>query len=308
MNNKILLSLLAVLSMSLCSIAIYDHSCKPVVRYDLTQNDVENMPIIANDPYHHVASGGIPEEQRDSRFIKWLSAGVRINANNSSGSGTIVYYDPQTNTAYVQSCGHLWRNNIPADHSGKIECDITTWYHNSEKLSKPKTYRAEVLYANNNTGLDCSLLKFQPDWQPEYFPIAPEDYVFEMNSRLHSVGCDGGKEVAHYDVRVVGWSGSLPNDKHMNLVTTENSPRPGRSGGGLMTDEYFVGVCWGTSKKSGEGNGYFTPLSTVIELNKLNGFGWLNEIGDNLARRIPIIDKNNPQGKYPRDYIPLPKN
>lgn len=26
-----------------------------------------------------------------------------------------------------------------------------------------------------------------------------------------------------------------------------------------------------------------------------------------LARRIPIIDRNNPQGTYPRDYVPLPQ-
>lgn len=27
----------------------------------------------------------------------------------------------------------------------------------------------------------------------------------------------------------------------------------------------------------------------------------------NLANQIPIIDRNNPQGKYPKDYIPLPQ-
>lgn len=29
--------------------------------------------------------------------------------------------------------------------------------------------------------------------------------------------------------------------------------------------------------------------------------------GFNLARSIPIVDHNNPQGQYPRDYIPMPK-
>ena len=30
-------------------------------------------------------------------------------------------------------------------------------------------------------------------------------------------------------------------------------------------------------------------------------------IGRTLANKIPIVDKNNPQGEYPKDYIPFPK-
>lgn len=29
---------------------------------------------------------------------------------------------------------------------------------------------------------------------------------------------------------------------------------------------------------------------------------------DSPARKLPIVDRNNPQGKYPKDYIPLPNN
>jgi hypothetical protein len=92
-----------------------------------------------------------------------------------------------------------------------------------------------------------------------------------------------------------------------DLVTTENSPRPGRSGGGLMTENFYVGICWGTSSYSGDGNGFFTPLSTIRQYNKQNGYGWLNEVNISWARMIPIKDRNNPQGEYPKDYIPLPE-
>jgi hypothetical protein len=68
-----------------------------------------------------------------------------------------------------------------------------------------------------------------------------------------------------------------------------------------------VGICWGTTDIEGNGNGLFTPLNTIRELNERNGFGWLNDAGISWARQIPIIDRNNPQGTYPPDYIPLPK-
>jgi hypothetical protein len=33
----------------------------------------------------------------------------------------------------------------------------------------------------------------------------------------------------------------------------------------------------------------------------------LFDLAGKLARKIPIIDRNNPQGSYPKDYLPMPK-
>lgn len=276
--------------------------------YDLKVNPIiDNMPLVDDDPFAAVAHGGSPVEQRSQEFRRWLSVGLKIRVAPFSGSGTIIYYNPDDGWAYVQSCGHLWKNGNMTAKEGKSSvqtCKVTTWYHNDKKLPKPKEYRAEVLYHSSRSGRDVSLIRFKPDWEPDYFPIAPDSFEFVKETRFHSVGCDKGKEVAHYDVRYIGFKDAGSGRKH--LVTTENSPRPGRSGGGLMSENYFVGICWGTSSYSGNGNGYFTPLSTVREYNKLNGFGWLNEVGLSLARLIPVVDRNNPQGEYSFDYIPLP--
>ena len=265
---------------------------------------IDNMPLVQDDPFAYLAYGYMPIEQRDAQYKKWLAAGIKISVSGASGSGTIVYHNETDGYAYIQSCGHLWDGNMTAEEGKKrkLSCKIITWYHNDIKLQSPKTYPAEVLFYSNSRGRDCSLLRFKPDWNPEYFPIAPEDYEFSENERFHSVGCDGGNEVAHYEVRYVGMRG----EEWPDLVTTENSPRPGRSGGGLMSESFYVGICWGTSAFDGSGNGFFTPLKTVREYNKMNGYEWLNEVGYSLARQIPIIDRNGPQGKHPKDYIPLP--
>lgn len=269
--------------------------------YHIELNHVEPMPIVDNDKFAELAWGGTPIEERNEKYRKWLSTGLKIQTNNASGSGTIIYFDSRDGYAYIQSCGHLWSGNMTAEEgkNRKITCKIITWYHNNIKLTPPKDYSAEVLYYSNTRGRDCSLLRFKPDWTPIYLPIAPADFVIEEGIKLHSVGCDGGREVAHYDVRYIGMQGN-------DLTTTENSPRPGRSGGGLMTEYYYIGICWGTTDISGNGNGFFTPLQSLREYNDKNGFGWLNEAGINWAQQIPIIDHNNPQQKYPKDYIPLP--
>src|SRR5690606_24051907 len=132
------------------------------------------------------------------------------------------------------------------------------------------------------------LLKFKPDWVPDYFPIASTDYDIKIGSKQHSTGCDLGNEVAHYEVEVVGTRGS-------DLVTRNNSPRPGRSGGGLLSDDgYYIGTCWGTSDYSGTGVGYFTPLSSIHDVYSRNGYEWILEVGFGLANQIPIRDQNNP--------------
>ena len=265
---------------------------------------IDRMPLVDDGLFALLANGGAPVEQRGLEYRKWLAPGLKISVRDGSGSGTIVYYDHKTGWAWVQSCGHLWSGNMSATDGKrrKVTCTVTTWYHNLNKLDSPREYPAEVLYYNNQSGEDISLLRFRPDWEPEFFPIAQDDYHFANNVRLHSVGCDGGREVAHYDVRYIGM-------RETDIVTTENSPRPGRSGGGLTSDDgYFVGVCWGTSDYSGSGNGFFTSLGVIREFNEKNGFGWLNDVGRSLAREIPIIDRNNPQREYPKDYIPLPGN
>lgn len=259
------------------------------------------IPLVTDDPFAHLAKGGVPQEKRDLKYIKWLSASLKIQVSNASGSGTIIYFDPNDGYAYVQSCGHLWNGSMKAEEGKKrkLKCKVVTWYQNDKKLPSPQEYPAEVLYYNNPAPNDVSLLRFKPDWSPEYFPIAPADFKFNENARFHSCGCDGAREVAHYDVRYLGMRGG-------DIVTTENSPRPGRSGGGLMSDDFYVGICWGTSDTSGNGNGFFTPLLTLRKHNESNGFGWLNEVGFSWARELPIIDRNGKQIEYPKNYIPIP--
>lgn len=265
-------------------------------------HSIDRMPLVLDDPFATSTHGGLPDEQRGPEVRQWLMTGLKIQVSGASGSGTIVYYNPEDKWAYVQSCGHLWNGNMsgPQGLAARKKCKVETWYQNDNKLSSTKTYDAEVLFYSNTDGADCSLIRFQPDWEPEYAPIGAQDFVFTQGMVLHSVGCDGGREIAHYLVEVVGM-------RKDDLVTTRNSPRPGRSGGGLISDEgYYVGICWGTTSFTGDGNGFFTPLATIRRLNEQNGYGWLNDAGTSIARRIPIKDRNNPQAKYPKDYIPLP--
>lgn len=265
------------------------------IHYPLYSGD--SVPIPAFDPI----------AQRGPEYRKWLAPSVRIAVTGARGSGTICYYDPQKNLAYVISCGHLWSKGEMTAEQGRnrnLTCEIDVFYHNQDKLPNPRTYRANVIFYSHYNGADYSLLTFTPDWTPTYTPIAPVNYPIPRGSKQHSVGCDGATETAHYEVEIIGIQGN-------DLVTFRNSPRPGRSGGGLLSDDgWYIGICWGTERKDGSGKGYFTPLSVIHGGFQRNGYGFLLQqtlpTEGELAQKIPIRDRTGPQQQYPKDYIPVP--
>ena len=267
------------------------------------QNDIVEMPIVQDSKLVKTLTNSAPIEQRDEKYRKYLSSSVKISVSGASGSGTICYYDPKENWAYVISCGHLWNGNKThkelLKHSQKAK--IITWYHNENKIES-KTYEAEVLFWSNTRGKDCSCLRFHPDWQPNYFPIASIDYKINKGEILNSLGCDAGSEVARYEVEFFEIRGD-------DIITIRNSPRPGRSGGGLLTDSgWYVGVCWGTSDTvSGNGIGYFTPLKSIHDVFIQNGHEWILLLSEFSIRDIPIYDWEYPKKEFNWDYIPTPK-
>ena len=268
--------------------------------------DVAEMPLVYDNRPHVANLDNTPLAQRGIEFRKYLAASLKVYGNGgSSGSGTIIYYDKETGEAYIASCGHLWSGNKSRKELEKNPktTKIVTWYYNNRKLRVPRVYRAQILFWSNVDGKDFSLLKFKPNWEPWYYSIAPKDYKIKEGKSYHSLGADNGKEVAHYLVEVL-------EINETDIVTKYNSPRPGRSGGGLLTNDwYYIATCWGTSDFEGNGFGYFTPLSSIHEVMKNNNFNWLLGIrryGD--ARRIPVIDSNDLDRIFPYDYVPIPSH
>lgn len=270
--------------------------------FEPSLHPLDNMPIVEPTPVGFL--GVQPIEQRDLKYRKFLSASVKIKVDKASGSGTIVFYDYIKNLAYVASCGHMWNKGTMSVEEGKVNkvtCKVEVWYHNEKKLDESKTYDANVVFYSYIKGQDTSLVSFTPDWQPEYFPLASYDYEYIPGKHAHSLGSDGGSEVAHYDVEMIGLAFG-------DLVTYQNSPRPGRSGGGLLDDNgYYIGTCWGTQYQDGSGNGYFTPMSAIHNYWKQQkGYQFLLNQKPGAARQIRIKDRTTKQKKYSSEYILLP--
>jgi len=265
-----------------------------------SRHPLDNMPILEPLP-KGLYGKNEPIEQRGIEFRKYLSVSVKVEVQGGSGSGSIIYYDENSNIAYVASCGHLWKNGIMSVEEAKekkIKCKVVVWYKNEIKLEKAESFNAELVFYSYTNETDTSLITFVPDWRPNYIPLAPANYEYNIGSTAHSCGCDGGKEVAHYEVRL-----KQVND---DVVTSKNGPRPGRSGGGLFDEKYYIGTCWGTQFIDGSGEGFFTPIKEIHSFwGKQKGYEFLLK-GLVKGKLIPIVDRQNRGKRYTQDYILVP--
>jgi len=243
-------------------------------------------------------------EERGEEWIHWLAPSVRIGG----GSGTICYFDPETKWAYVITCGHLFggtgRWTYEDAKRQPRSTTVEVFYHNEKKLDEVRKYKAEVLcyerfYQGN---WDVGLIRFKADWDIEwYLPIGPKDIKLEKGKMYHSLGCDGRSEVAHYLVEYIeeqDTSGSVTQIK-----TQKNSPRGGRSGGGVFTDEgELIFIC----SRSGNGYGYWTSLNQIHKLlEREKEFTYLLHVPrpwDIL--NLPVFDLNGKQRPVPKAYVP----
>lgn len=250
---------------------------------------------------------GEPIAKRDESLKFYLQCSVRIRNLDArvSGSGTICYYDQATNEAYIISCGHLFKGDkSPESKQATKNIEIDVFYKNDNKLSTPQVYQAEVICYDNKE--DISILKFTPDWTPQhYFNIGPTNYDILLGEIYESCGCDHGSEAASYTVEII--DGIYDGQ---DLISKNNSPRPGRSGGGLLSpDGYYIGIVWGTSALDGSGYGFYVPLRRIHDyLDNSKKTLWLLSVSNQggIYNSIPIFKKDGKSKTMPRGYIPSP--
>lgn len=267
-----------------------------IFKRDYTSQKPVDIPVVPAAPQFMSINTPEPKANHGSDSYHWLQSSCKITSKAGIGSGSIIYYDANTKLAYVLSCGHLWGQN------GYDSTHILIYFHNETPLKSPEKYAATVIFSS--TKPEISLLIFKPNWVPYIFYPISNLREIKRGEPLHSVGCDGNSDVTDYPVTAL-----VPNNTSQgeSFTTYQNSPRPGRSGGGLFDEYgYLVGICWATSRTDGSGIGYFTSLNEIHQYLKVKGYnGLLNRPKPKPAQFIPILDRNG-KLSYSQDYIIVP--
>lgn len=304
-NFKMMIStsLLLLTAIFFVNFALTDNrsDCPCPNKYDQC---VDGMPIV-KAPLPPIYKTALPNAKVDSRYVYYLQCSVQITyqINNmaSIGSGTICHYDYETNEMYIVSCGHIFEDYSKVKN--KPEINVITFYKNNIKLETPESFSAELLCYDKYE--DISFLKIKSDWEPSHwFPIGPANYGLKEGDILESTGCDGGDPPAAYTVEI-----AKDIESGNNIVTKNNSPRPGRSGGGLFSKEgYLIGIVWGTTVEDGSGYGFYVPINRIHEYMKKNQkVSWLINATHQwqVMYKIPIVFQDGSTKYAPEKYFPL---
>lgn len=189
-------------------------------------------------------------EPSNPNFIK--AASVQIQTRSCVGSGTIVktFKENDYYVSYIISAAHL------TDIIGRHNYIVVDFYYLDQTKFK-KSYIGNLVWLHlNNRGIDYSIIEVVTIEKPIAVKIS-ENCSFTIGEKLTSIGFDNKASEANvYSVRYL-------SDRKDDIFTIFDTPRPGRSGGGLFFNNKLVGVCWGYMVKSNLG--LFTSLEALRE-------------------------------------------
>ena len=192
---------------------------------------------------------------------KALAASTRIRVKDGShvhfGSGTVI--DSQPGRAVILTCGHILRD---LGKNAVIEVDLF-----SDENSKPQTVIAKIIQFDLEA--DVGLLSIPSQQHLEVVSLAIARDLPEVNDRVFSIGCGGGKLPSVEDHVVTAINGCVGPD---NLECT-GIPQQGRSGGGLFLGAEQVGVC--ILADPNYKRGIYTGMKPVAQLLKKAKLGHL---------------------------------
>ncbi len=219
----------------------------------------KNLPVDESETFR----GQDPDRRTRSDEVsrKALAASTRIRVKDGSqihfGSGTVI--DSQSGRAVILTCGHILRD---LGKNAVIEVDLF-----SDDNSKPQTVVAQIIQFDLDA--DVGLLSIPGQQRLEVVSLGIARDLPEVNDRVFSIGCGGGKLPSVEEHVVTAINGCVGPE---NLECT-GIPQQGRSGGGLFLGGEQVGVC--ILADPNYKRGIYTGMKPVAQLLKKAKLGHL---------------------------------
>lgn len=237
--------------------------------------------------------------------ILFLSVTLLLGCQNSSNKqdefSKLPVWDPNFRTKFVQD----YDSGKPAaDELENVQCPI------------PMNCRVR-----NYTGIQCvfSSLECLARWAEIKELLEPEPLTSRSGCKSYSGPIDAAEKLNNYGVKFE----NIYRDKGSALILLKKAMSDGR--GALMdVPGHAIVICHYDEKEKivkiidNSDRSLRIQTWSMEKFNRLWG-GWIlviygkkdlfpakARVGD-LINQIPIIDRNNPQGVYPPNYIPKPK-
>ena len=213
---------------------------------------VAEPPIEAEPPPLNL---GDPTPRRDAfngNPAPWATV-VRIKVQERGplgfGSGTVISSTPEE--SIVLTCAHIFHVKGPQPRPDQFKPTVLVELFDG-RLGDPggQTVRplgrpmaGEVI--DYDFGRDVALVRIKPGRVVPASPIVPEGWSPETRMRMCTVGCTNGEDATAWSTIVTSPSFTGLSEKpNYEAIQCLHSPKQGRSGGGLFTEDGDVaGVC-----------------------------------------------------------------
>jgi thiol-disulfide isomerase/thioredoxin len=188
-----------------------------------------------------------------------IAASVRLRVEDanghSCGSGTII--DARDGEALILTCGHIFRDS---KGNGQIEVDLFGPGGQQRVLGRMISY--------DSGPRDVGLVAIHATGPLVTARVAPPGYRIQRGMPVVSVGCNNGNPPSAQHSQI----NSLDKFVGPPTIQVAGQPVEGRSGGGLFSEGYVIGVCNAADPSDKEG--LFAALDSIhAELDRKDADG-----------------------------------
>jgi thiol-disulfide isomerase/thioredoxin len=191
------------------------------------------------------------------RDLIWASVRLRIEDSTGSSCGTGTIVDARQGEALILTCGHIFRDSQEKGHAAadgtkrRIAVDLFG--------PVPAENIAGRLICFDESR-DVGLLSIRVPGPVTVVHVAPPGYHVNRGERVVNVGCNNGESptVRHATVASLDRYLGPPN------IEVTGQPLPGRSGGGLFTENgLLIGICNAADRDDNQG--LYAALASIHE-------------------------------------------
>ena len=221
------------------------------------------------------------DHRRNRNPEPWATV-VRIRVQDHGtigfGSGTVI--SSTIEESLILTCAHIFHVKGPQPRPDQFRLPVMVELFDG-RLGGPggQTVRplgrpivGEVL--DYDFGRDVALVRIKPGRVIPSARVVPEHWSAESRMRMYTVGCSHGEDATAWNTIITSPSFNGLNEKPgYEAIQCLHSPKQGRSGGGLFTEDgYVAGVCnFAFDPRVARGL-YASPRSiyTILDRNRLS--------------------------------------
>jgi thiol-disulfide isomerase/thioredoxin len=206
-----------------------------------------------------IAAVAHSETRRTISDRELVSASVRLRIEDSTGSscGTGTIVDARQGEALILTCGHIFRDS---QEKGHATGEGTNRHITVDLFGPVRVDNIPGRLICFDETRDVGLLSIHVAGPVTVVHVAPSGYRVGRGDRVINVGCNNGESptVRHAAVASLDRYLGPPN------IEVTGQPLPGRSGGGLFTEDgLLIGVCNAADRDDNQG--LYAALASVHE-------------------------------------------